>query len=439
MRNKITFAVDNIDIIEENPDSKFAIVSMDFFASGKNLHDLYVSEETLMKTSESIKNCPVVFHYNEKTDDIGSHSPFEVPAGFVPETSEIKSKILPDGRTMLSTVAYIWKRYTGELISIFKRDGGEKPVSVEMRVFKTKQLPNEKIELLDFRYEAITLLGSLVTPAIPMASAKVLSFSELEEEYMMDLKKEFPTNYIDLGTSEIVNLYYTKSEEVQTEEEILGTTPEKEEHVMNKNKKEIIVETEEVLNVENAIETVEPEVTGEVETENLEFEKDEDKAEDKDEKEEVEDREDEKEDEEEDEKDKFESHSESETIAEMSAKIEELTSELEKMSTESQSQLSELESLRKFKSEVEESQKSFAVEKVIRELEEKVVIPEDAKAEMIADADNYSFSEIEKWETVCKAKSFDFAVRESNKSDFEVKKAGLPFGETTANSNGLWK
>ncbi len=254
MKNKISFAVENFNVIQENEDSKFAIVNIDFFASGRNLHDLYVSEETLMRTAESIKNCPIVFHYNEKTDDIGSHSPFEVPAGFVPETSDITSRVLPDGRTMLSTVAYIWKRYTGELIRIFKRDGGEKPVSVEMRVFKTRELPNEKIELLDFVYEAITVLGNKITPAIPLAGAKVLSFSELTDEYIKDLKEEFPTKYIDLGTSEIVNLYYTKSEEVQTEEEILGTTPEKEEHVMNKNKKEIIVETEEVLNVENAIE-----------------------------------------------------------------------------------------------------------------------------------------------------------------------------------------
>ena len=126
-------------------------------------------------------------------------------------------------------------------------------------------------------------------------------------------------------------------------------------------------------------------------------------------------------------------------IAEMSATIQELTSSLEKATQESQDMLSELESLRKFKAEVEESQKSFAVEKVIRELEEKVIIPEDARAEMIADAQNYSFAEIKQWETICKAKSFDFAVRENKQSGVFVKKAGLPFGETTAKSKqDLW-
>ena len=123
----------------------------------------------------------------------------------------------------------------------------------------------------------------------------------------------------------------------------------------------------------------------------------------------------------------------------MSATIQELTSSLEKATQESQDMLSELESLRKFKAEVEESQKSFAVEKVIRELEEKVIIPEDARAEMIADAQNYSFAEIKQWETICKAKSFDFAVRENKQSGVFVKKAGLPFGETTAKSKqDLW-
>ena len=66
---------------------------------------------------------------------------------------------------MLSVIAYVWKKYTGELLHIFKRDGGKKPVSVEMIVYETKNRPDGSIELLDFKYEGVTILGSFVTPS----------------------------------------------------------------------------------------------------------------------------------------------------------------------------------------------------------------------------------------------------------------------------------
>ena len=57
---------------------------------------------------------------------------------------------------------------------LFQRDGGKKPVSVEMSVYKMKKLDEEKYELLDFKYEGITILGSFVTPAIPCSCAGVI-------------------------------------------------------------------------------------------------------------------------------------------------------------------------------------------------------------------------------------------------------------------------
>jgi hypothetical protein len=188
MIKKLSFSIENAEMIQENPDSNFALLALDFFASGDNLHDMYVSEETLLRTADTIKNCPLVWKYDEELDDIYTHDPEEVPCGFVPESSEIKSKKLDDGRTMLSAIAYVWKRYTGPLLSFFKRDGGKKPVSVEMSVYRTQPKSDGKTELLDFRYEGITVLGSFVTPAIPLANASVLSFAQ---EYEEDLEKEF--------------------------------------------------------------------------------------------------------------------------------------------------------------------------------------------------------------------------------------------------------
>ena len=198
MKEKLNFTVEDVTVIKENPNSNFAVLSLDFFASGDNLNDSYVSEETLMRTAETIKNCPLVWKYDERLDDIYTHDKDEVPCGFVPESSEIKSKKLEDGRTMLSVVAYVWRRYTGELLNIFRRDKGKKPVSVEILLYESKIREDGKRELLDFIYEGITILGSFVTPAIPLANATVLSFSKLEEEYQKDFRSEFFSSKVDM-------------------------------------------------------------------------------------------------------------------------------------------------------------------------------------------------------------------------------------------------
>ena len=506
--NKISFAVENVEMIDSNKDSNFAILSLDFFASGENLHDLYVSENTLMRTANTIKNCPIVWAYDEKLDDVYTHTPDEVPCGFVPETSTITSRPLEDGRTMLSVVAYVWKRYTGELLNFFKRDGGKKPVSVEMIVYNTRALPNDKIELTDFRYEGITILGSLVTPAIPLAQARVLSFSELKRDYMEDLESEFPKKYIELSTGTLVTFPYKSISEmnpalkgitppitlaqansIAAQADAIGTDGKangwavaiasfKKTHVVKDGKwvkktqamakesenmsEQIMQETLGLSEPEKEEKTMEEEKMSEVEmAEAKEEEKveelsasetevvEESMAIDEEKDKEEEDKEDEefkakaKEDEEDEEEKSFEeslSADKDAIIAEMSAKIEEMAATIEKMTEDSKVYMAENEELKKFKSNIEESQKSFAVEQTIRELEEKVIIPEEQKAEMIADAEKYSFSEIEEWKTLCKAKSFDFVARESDESNVIVKKAALPFGDITAKSkNDLWQ
>ena len=436
INNKYAFAIEDAKIVEENPNSKFAIVELDFFASGQNLHNLYVSEETLLRTADTIKNCPLVWKYSETLDDIYTHDKDETVCGFVPETSEIKSRKLPDGRTMLSTISYVWKRYTGQLLDIFKRDGGKKPVSVEMIVYDIKRLPNGEKELTDFKYEGITILGSFVTPAIPLAMANVLSFSELEKEYAEDYKKEFSESGIKLPESFVKEMKdkieKTKPLEKEnnmseeTMQKTLGLSePEKEEKVMEEEKvsevemaavkeevKEEVqeVKQEEVLETLSVPETLVSDVVSSVEESVKEEILEEPKQ-------------------------------DIETVtAEMSAKILEMSATIEKLTEKIKVYATENEELKKFKTNVEESQKLFTVEQTIRELEEKVIIPEEVKAEMLADAANYAFSDIEQWKTLCKAKSFDFAVRESKDSSVSVKKAGLPFGDMSAKSkNDLWQ
>jgi hypothetical protein len=185
LTRKLNFDIENVHLIKETSDSQFALLGMDAFSSGDNLHHLVVSEQALKDAEPSILRKPVVWSFDNSTNDIGSHDPREIPAGFIPDNSDIKYRKLEDGRTMMSLTALIWKRYSGKLLDLFARDGASKPVSVEIDVISQDEKKNE---ILSFVYDCITILGSFITPAIPGARAEVLRFSQ---EYDEDIRKEF--------------------------------------------------------------------------------------------------------------------------------------------------------------------------------------------------------------------------------------------------------
>lgn len=493
MTEKISFAVENVEVIKENPNSKFALLSLDFFASGNNLHGLYVSEETLLKTAPTIWNCPIVWKYDNKLDDAYTHDAEEVPCGFVPENARIETKLLEDGRTMLTVVAYVWKRYTGELINILRRDGGKKPVSVEMRLKQTGKRNNGKLEILDFVYEAITILGSFVTPAIPLAKATVLSFSE---EYKQALKEEFSEEELltfpykskaDMnpalkGINPPVSL--GQANEIARQADAIGVDGDKngwaiaianfkKTHVVKdgkwvkKSKEEMEMSMEKDKKIlENQTEEtpITPEETfAEDEVEEKEEEKEEEEEEKKEEmaEEKPEEKEEKKfgfpknfnmetfnswfaEDEDEeskmakDEVAKGEFANPEVVMSGLFAKISRMMEKMAKMEEEKKAYMSENEKLKGFKEDMEKSQKTFEVEKTLSELSAKVVIPDEVREEMLAKAEEYSLENIEGWIQYCKAKSFEFAVKDDSKKEDDVVRVGMPFGATTEKYDQLW-
>ena len=515
---------------------------------------MYVSEETLLRTANTIKNCPLVWKYDERLDDIYTHDKDEVPCGFVPETAEIQQRKLADGRTMLSVIAYVWKRYTGELLGFFKRDGGTKPVSVEMSVYDTALMADGLIELRDFKYEGITVLGSFVTPAIPNANATVLSFSSIRKEYKEAVEKEFmfadidmvipedvketarkglelrksgnPATSVGVATAKyLINnskitpervtqavkyfslqkktkiadnqsetdktdwllwggdsglkwirslsekmvgeqdaklalyeagLLSSSAEESFSDGNIGDIIPNFDSSTKEESKKEDIsmdeIKKEEMAVVEDApvAEVAMAEVPDFIKAKQ---EKAEEKPEEKKEEKKFEFPKNfnletmskmfAEEEEDEDVKmakaevEKGEFADPSVLMAGMFAKMCKMADAVMKMSEDAKVYMAENEDLKKFKADMEMAQKLFAIESTLKELSEKVIIPDEAREEMISEAEKYTFSDIESWKTFCKAKSFEFAIKDSGKSD--VVRVGMPFaGTNLKKKDDLW-
>ena len=141
MTHKMKFAVEDVHLLEDSEIDKtqFSLLRVDAFATGRSLHDTFVTEETLKRTAKTILQKPFVFAIDKRFDDLSSHVPEEVAGGFVPHNSRLEFKSMTDGRLMLSCDVLIWKRYSNNLVEYFQRDGGKKGVSVEIEVFDSRQ------------------------------------------------------------------------------------------------------------------------------------------------------------------------------------------------------------------------------------------------------------------------------------------------------------
>ena len=437
---KITFDIESVAISPAKKNSKFSNVSLDFFASGDNAHHLYVSEETLMKTADTILGCPIIWKYDAARDDAYTHDRGQVPCGFVPETAEITNRKLADGRVMLTVNAYIWKRYTGNLLEIFERDGLRKSVSVEMIVLSSTNNGNTT-ELTDFSYEGITILGELATPAITGAEARITSFSSLERDYLEDLKVEFSDYYNKISKLWNVSPETENKKEETMQEEDTKTSEEvldKEVEATSTDAPVVSGENTDVVEHNHVVtvgETEETPVQEEVKNSETFEKEEEDEDEDKDEETEEDD------DEEEMAKDEPKEEKEEEAFSaremDLLDKVALMSKELAAEMKKTEELVAENSRLKKFKEDVEASQKAFAVEQMMKELEMRVVIPEDKREEMIAEAEKYSLNELDAWKQYCKAISFDFAVVES-RNESDVVTVGLPFYKASSQTEQLW-
>ncbi len=193
----INFEIEDAEITTETEEnSQFATAKIHAFSDGKNMHSMICSEDVLVKTSSTIDGVPILYNFENSMfgkSDFGTHTDVgkNLIAGFVVPKTQSFFK-LDDGsnRTGLEIVAKIWKHYSPDLMNIFKRKS-KKSVSVEMELTDFEEGPNGLIEMKDFVYHGICVLGDLVTPASPSANMEMVSFAVENEKIKQAYELEF--------------------------------------------------------------------------------------------------------------------------------------------------------------------------------------------------------------------------------------------------------
>lgn len=195
----IFFDIESAELVDENPDSRFMTVKVQAFSSGRNLHNMICSEDTLKKTASTIYDAPIIYNIVKSKNDFGTHTSAEdsLICGFcVPNTAEFVE--LEDGRVGLFVQARISKRYAPDVVDILKRRDGNSKVSVEMELVASHILDDGYEEMDDFIYFAVCLLGVQYQEASPLAHLKVLSFAEENAVYQKEYLMEFSNKYADI-------------------------------------------------------------------------------------------------------------------------------------------------------------------------------------------------------------------------------------------------
>lgn len=183
---KYNFEADNFQLVADNSDSQFATIECDLCRSGKNTHRMPMTRDAIKAAVSSVGGKPILAAFNWEGDDFCGHDLDEIPVGFYEDNVTLVEK---DDELYLRTTGKIWKRYFGNVMDIFTRKGARTDVSVEIEVLDgTEPTPTQEGSIDLFSLLGCTLLG--VAPAIKGSEARVLSFSEMKDEYDKESQSE---------------------------------------------------------------------------------------------------------------------------------------------------------------------------------------------------------------------------------------------------------
>lgn len=181
--------------LQDISDSQFMRLRTKIVSSGMNKHKLPIKLDTIKRASASLFGKPLLFKYNEQTEDFEGHMPTEISCGVYIDKNSfsfVQDEQNPEKQWLVADCV-IWKHYYPEVVKVFEKRE-EVAISMEIEVLEYVRDENGFNEIAEFVFRGVTLLGQIFNPAIPNANAMVLSFSEMQEEAMKEFNIQTDVN-----------------------------------------------------------------------------------------------------------------------------------------------------------------------------------------------------------------------------------------------------
>jgi hypothetical protein len=189
-----------MSILESDDDT--AIVELDLLHTGKNRNQYYIGRDAVEKALPTFYNKPIIYRLNnefmpELATDVVEHGTIEERtmriAGTIPESAPMEF-VERDGKEYLRTKGVIYKIYQPSLMNILQNRDGNVKVSIEIYVTDKDEMEDGTLEVKDFRFEGVALLGENILEGIEGSQMNVVKFSaeEFNEHYLKFSQKEIP-------------------------------------------------------------------------------------------------------------------------------------------------------------------------------------------------------------------------------------------------------
>ena len=447
MQKLLDFDITDVKI-ERLLDDSTALVRLRIITEGSNKHNLPMTIDVIKEAAErSLRGKPILATYSGWQKDLEGHKRPEdsESIGYIIENQTFEYIDTPTGKALFA-LGLLWKRYAPYQIgSIYNGENHSKDVSMEISVDSLIDENDPSKGVASFTYLGICVLGEKYPPASEGAKATLLTFSEMKERYEVmfamesmkinnseeaAVKSESWGNpgrrlYSALGKkSNAISLY--KEAYLVVDESKVDTAPSealKYPHHSIKNG-ELVVN---VAGVQSAFQRARQmniasgEVLDHLKRHYKELGLDvsnfstnfEDKEESKleDEKVMMGEPMEEKKFEEEipatEPKPESEAEEKEEEEEDFACKFAEASKQLEEYAAKFAALEEEAVALRKYKADKEESEKNYAIEQTMAEVNE--YLPKDEAEKFRAEASEVKFSEVEAFKNKIKARSLDFA------------------------------
>lgn len=209
------------DIKEVN--SSFASGSLKVMYTGKNRNGSSISKDAVLRALPTLKNVPIVCHWDPLEREIGGHDMELVrdddglmrlrnltePCGVVPDHASFRFETVADNEGneheyLIIDGVLLWKRQ--DVFNYISKDlGGKVKHSMEISVFDCEQDSSGILEINQFEFTALCLLGNC-EPCFQGSELEVFSsnnFKKQMAQMMSDLKEEFSMVVPPVGDNDI--------------------------------------------------------------------------------------------------------------------------------------------------------------------------------------------------------------------------------------------
>lgn len=198
MKGKVvSLPIKKISFSEENKQKDLTKVILQVCKSGEvSSHGLFIEEDSLLLSQESIKNKPLLCAYEideegNKTDFKGHELEYKIikngknielkieyieqPVGIIPETNNFTVEDI-DGEKWIVVEGYLFNEYCSDAVRILEESDGEKSVSMEITVLDGVDNEDDGLFHISlFSFLGVTLLGKTHNPAIEGANIQTFS------------------------------------------------------------------------------------------------------------------------------------------------------------------------------------------------------------------------------------------------------------------------